>query len=97
MFKKLGDALNVIKVLLAIVALIRPLLAQVEVPGFGADKKAAVLTCLGSAIDLLPWAISAEVKETALKIVGGFIDVILGVLNLLGHDWKKKLDSEVSE
>lgn len=91
MFKGLGKAIEVIKVLLAIIPLVRPLIVQVEVPGFGADKKAAVLTALGGGIDLLPWNISAEVKATVLKIVGGLIDVIVGILNLLGHDWNTEV------
>ena len=87
MFKKFGDAMNVLKVILALIPLLRPLIAQVEVPGFGPEKKAAVLTALGGTIDLLPWNISADVKETVLKVVGALIDAIIGVLNLLGHNW----------
>lgn len=87
MFKNLGKAIEVIKVLLAIIPLVRPLIAQVEIPGFGPDKKKAVLAALSGAIDLLPWSISTEVKDTVSKIVAGLIDVIIGVLNLLGHTW----------
>ena len=89
MFKNLGKALNIIKVLVAIIPLLRPLIAQVEVPGFGPDKKAAVLGALSGTIELLPWNIGAEVKEAVLKIVSALIDLILGILNLVGHDWKK--------
>lgn len=93
MFGKFANALKAIKVLLAIVPLIRPLIAQVEIPGFGADKKAAVLAALSGTIDLLPWEISTEVKETVLKIAGALIDMIIGVLNLLGQNWKGSVES----
>jgi len=93
MFKKLSAALNVIKVLMALVPLVRPLIVQVEVPGFGPEKKDAVLTAVEGTIDILPWDISTDTKETTLKIVAGLIDVIIGVLNLIGHTWI----SEVSE
>ena len=93
MFKGLEKAIEIIKVVLALIPLVRPLIAQVEIPGFGPEKKQAVLTALGGAIDLLPWNISDSVKETALKIVAGLIDVIVGILNLLGHDWNTEGES----
>jgi hypothetical protein len=89
--KKFALALKVIKVLLAIVPLVRKVIEQVEIPGNGPEKKAAVLAALGNTIDALPWEISPEVKETALRIIGGLIDVIIGILNLVGHDWSKTL------
>lgn len=91
MIKKFAQAIQVIKVLLAIVPLVRKIIEQVEIPGSGPEKKAAVLAALSNTIDSLPWEVAPEVKDTALKIVGGLIDVILGILNLLGHDWSKTI------
>lgn len=91
MVKKFALALKVIKVLLAIVPLVRKIMEQVEVPGNGPEKKAAVLAALGNTIDALPWEITPEVKETVLRIIGGLIDVIIGILNLMGHEWSKTL------
>jgi len=84
---KFVTALKAIKVLLALIPLVRPLIQLVEVEGNGADKKKAVLAALGTAIDALPWEIGSDVKGYALGIAGGLIDVAISVLNLLGHDW----------
>jgi len=80
-------AFNVIKVLLALLPVIRVLVKAFEVPGFGPEKKKAVLDSLVKIIDALPWTVADEVKATVLNIVSGVIDLIVGVLNLIGHDW----------
>lgn len=80
-------ALQVIKVLIAVVPFIRVLMAQVEVPGNGADKKAAVLNGLSELIDKLPWDITAGAKAIVLDVAGIIIDIIVSVLNIAGHNW----------
>jgi len=80
-------ALQVIKVLIAVVPFIRVLMAQVEVPGNGADKKAAVLAGLSGMIDKLPWELTDRTKEIVLEVAGILIDIIVSVLNILGHNW----------
>ena len=80
-------ALQVIKVLIAVVPFIRVLMAQVEVPGNGADKKAAVLNGLSELIDKLPWELTDRTKEIVLEVAGILIDIIVSVLNILGHNW----------
>ncbi len=82
-------ALRAIKVLLALIPLVRKLIEMVEVPGNGAEKKAAVLQALGGAIDALPWTVEPEVKTAALNIASGLIDITISILNLIGHDWSK--------
>ena len=80
-------ALQVLKVLIAVVPFIRSLMKQVEVPGSGAEKKAAVLQGLSEAINKLPWELTDHVKEIVLDIAGIIIDITVGVLNILGHNW----------
>jgi hypothetical protein len=90
MFKKISLAYQILKVLLAIAPFIRVLVEQFEIPGNGEEKKKAVLAALEQVIDSLPWSVSEEVCDYALAIAGGLIDLIIGILNLLGHDWSKK-------
>lgn len=80
-------ALQVVKVLIAVVPFIRVLMAQVEVPGNGAEKKAAVLNGLTELINKLPWDLTERTKEIVLDVAGIVIDIIVGVLNLMGHNW----------
>jgi len=84
------QALQALKVLIAVVPFIRSLMKQVEVPGSGAEKKAAVLQGLSEAINKLPWELTDHVKGIVLDIAGIIIDIIVGVLNILGHDWGEK-------
>jgi len=83
-------AIQVVKVLVAVVPFIRVLMTQVEVPGNGADKKAAVLAGLSEAINKLPWDLTDSAKEIVLDIASVVIDIIVGVLNLVGHNWGEK-------
>ena len=84
------QALQALKVLIAVVPFIRSLMKQVEVPGSGAEKKAAVLQGLSEAINKLPWELTDHVKEIVLDIAGIIIDIIVGVLNILGHNWGER-------
>ena len=84
------QALQALKVLIAVVPFIRSLMKQVEVPGSGAEKKAAVLQGLSEAINKLPWELTDHVKGIVLDIAGIIIDIIVGVLNILGHDWGER-------
>ena len=79
-------ALQVIKLLIAVIPFIRVLMKQVEIPGNGAEKKTAVLQGLSETIDKLPWEITDRAKEIVLDIAGILIDIIVSVLNILGHD-----------
>jgi len=83
-------AIQVVKVLVAVVPFIRVLMAQVEVPGNGADKKAAVLAGLSGMIDKLPWELTDRTKEIVLDVASMLIDIFVGVMNLLGHNWGEK-------
>ena len=80
-------ALQVIKVLIAVVPFIRVLMQQVEIPGNGAEKKAAVLNGIADVINKLPWDLTDRAKEIVLEASGIIIDITIGVLNLMGHNW----------
>jgi len=80
-------ALQVVKVLIAVVPFIRVLMKQVEIPGSGAEKKAAVLKGLAEVINKLPWELTDRAKEIVLDVAGIIIDITIGVLNLMGHNW----------
>ena len=83
-------AIQVVKVLIAVVPFIRVLMKQVEVPGNGAEKKVAVLQGLSEVINKLPWELTDRVKEIVLDVAGVLIDITIGVLNILGHNWGER-------
>ncbi len=87
MFKKIGKAIEILRIIIALIPFIRQLIEAVEIPGNGTAKKAAVLEAVGGIIDNLPWEIADDVKESVLAIISGIVDLIVGILNLLGHDW----------
>ena len=80
-------AIQVVKVLIAVIPFIRVLMTQVEVPGNGAAKKEAVLLGLSELIDKLPWELTDRVKGIVLDVAGILIDIVVSVLNILGHNW----------
>ena len=80
-------AIQVVKVLIAVVPFIRVLMAQVEIPGNGAAKKEAVLAGLSGMIDKLPWELTDRNKDIVLDVAGILIDITVSVLNILGHNW----------
>ena len=94
MFRKISVVFQAIRAFLAILPLIRPIVEETDVPGFGPEKKEAVLLAAGALIDILPWAISDEVKSIVLKMIGAVINLIVSMLNFAGHVWPKKTDEE---
>ena len=82
--------LKIIGVVLAVLPFVRKIIEQVEIPGFGPEKRQAVLDALRGIIGKLPWKVADDVADAAIDIIGGLIDMVVGVLNLIGHDWKDK-------
>jgi len=74
--------LEILGLLVGIVPIVITLIKQVETPGFGAEKKKAVLDAIGLFYDNL--GITAISKEKLLGIVGGLCDIIVGLLNVTG-------------
>ena len=87
--EKFKQALTAIKVIMALIGPLKELIKAVEIPGFGPEKKQAVLDAISAMMKELPWEISDEVQALVLKILGALIDIIVAVYNLLGHDWAK--------
>ena len=87
---KFTDFLKVIEIVNKLVPFVRQLIEQVEIPGFGAEKKAAVLAAVTGILDNMGLEITEGVRSGVLKIISFLIDVIVGVLNLIGHDWRNK-------
>jgi hypothetical protein len=87
---KFADFLKVIEIVNKLVPFVRQLIEQVEIPGFGAEKKAAVMTAVTGILDNMGVDITPNVREGVLKVVSFLIDIIVGVLNLIGHDWISK-------
>ena len=82
--------IKIIRVLVAVIPFVRKIIEQVEIPGFGPEKRQAVLDALRGIIRELPWEISEDVVDSSLGILGALIDITVAVLNLLGHDWAEQ-------
>jgi hypothetical protein len=74
---------NLISTITIIITLVRALIEVVEIPGYGAEKKAAVLAMIALVFDLveehffpLPFS-----KDKLLEIAGGLIDILVGFFN----------------
>lgn len=91
--KKLSQALQAIKVIMALIGPLRELIKSVEIPGNGEKKKQAVLDAISAIMKGLPWEISDEVQSLALKILGALIDIIVATYNLLGHKWAESQEA----
>ena len=78
----MSKILEVLGLLVGLVPVVITLIKQVETPGFGAEKKKAVLDAIGLFYDNL--GITAISKEKLLGIVGGLCDIIVGLLNVTG-------------
>jgi hypothetical protein len=85
-----SDFLKVIEIVSKLVPFVRQLIEQVEVPGHGPEKKQAVLDAVTGIMNNMGLTISEGVKTGVLKVISLLIDIIVGVLNLLGHNWDEQ-------
>ena len=77
---KISQAITVVRILVAVIPAVRTLIDFVERPGYGKEKKEAVMNAIErilSAFDL-----SDTIKTTILEIVSVLIDIKISVLNL---------------
>ncbi|HHW13963.1 MAG TPA: hypothetical protein GXX28_03395, partial [Firmicutes bacterium] len=79
-----AGALANLEVLIAVLKAVIALVQEVEVPGFGPEKKQAVLDLIGALYDANP-AWHGVPKETVLKLAAVAIDVIVAFFNLIGR------------
>lgn len=74
---------NLISIITIIVTLVRALIEVVEIPGYGSEKKQAVLDMLSLVFDIVEEHFFALpfTKEKLLDIAGGVIDILVGFFN----------------
>ena len=88
----MNKILELLAVISGIIPVILTLIKQFETPGFGAEKKQAVLDAIGVIYDSLN--LTTISKEKVLGIAGSIIDIAVGFLNAVG--WFKKSNPTVS-
>lgn len=77
--------INLIKFFAVLLPVVFELIKQFETPGFGPEKKKAVLDAISLFYDeFSKLAIIPITKEKVLDIVGKLIDLIVLVFNLIG-------------
>lgn len=69
-----------------IIPIVLILIKEFETPGFGTEKKQAVLNSVALIYD--QFTITAISKEKLLGLVGSFIDIVVAFFNVIG--WFKK-------
>ena len=78
----MAKIMEILGILLGLIPIVVSLIKSFEVPGFGAEKKKAVLDAVVLLYDSL--SITAISKEKLLGIVGGLCDIIVALFNLTG-------------
>ena len=78
----MSKILELLGVLGGLIPIILTLIKEFETPGFGAEKKQAVLDAIGLLYDKL--GITAISKEKLLGIAGGFVDIAVAFFNVVG-------------
>ena len=85
--------LGSLKFFAGLVPVILALIKEFEVPGFGKEKKEAVLKAVGLFYDKIIGTVSIGIsKEKVLGITGDFIDIAVSFFNIVGW-FKRKEDS----
>jgi len=82
----MAKIMEILSLLVGLIPVVITLIKQFETPGFGAEKKQAVLDAIGVLYDNL--GITAISKEKLLGIVGALCDIFVGLFNIIG--WFKK-------
>jgi hypothetical protein len=82
----MAKIMELISMFAGIIPLIVTLINQFETPGFGPEKKKAILDVIEGLYDGL--GITAMTKEKVLGISGTLIDIIVAFYNAIG--WFKK-------
>ena len=78
----MSKILEILGLLVGLIPVVVSLIKQVETPGFGAEKKKAVLDAIGLFYDNL--GITAISKDKLLGIVSGLCDILVGLFNVVG-------------
>lgn len=95
MWEKIISAVSGIVVLIKVIP---ELVKLFEVPGFGSDKKHAVLEIFKTILDELKKAFSIEIDTARLMAMADrFIDILIGFWNLIGFFTHKDSTESPSE
>ena len=78
----MAKIMEILGLLVGLIPVVITLIKQFETPGFGAEKKQAVLDAVGVLYDNL--GITAISKEKLLSIVGSLCDIVVGLFNIIG-------------
>ena len=84
--------LQILGIFAGLIPVVLTLIKQFETPGFGPEKKKAVLDAIGLIYDNL--GITVISKDKLLGIIGGFIDIVVAFFNVVG--WFKNSNPIVS-
>jgi len=84
--KKIAEILGIVKLLVGLIEPIKQFIKQVEVPGFGEEKKQAVLQLLAQTLATIDTAIPGVdlPDELILNFASNVIDILVGFYNLTG-------------
>jgi hypothetical protein len=86
----LGKWIKIAQAVILSVGFVWTMIALVESPGSGAEKKKKVLEATEAYINGLPLNLTQLQRDGALKIIDGLIDVFVKQLNdTLGHNWEE--------
>ena len=78
----MNKILEILGLITGLLPLILTLIEQFETPGFGPQKRQAVLDAIGKMYDELK--ITVITREKLLNIVGSIIDIAVGLFNVVG-------------
>jgi len=81
----MAKIMEILGLFVGLIPVVITFIKQFETPGFGAEKKKAVLEAIGLLYDHL--GITAIAKDKLLGIVSGLCDIIVALLNVVGW-WK---------
>jgi len=88
----MANILKMLGLIVGLVPIILTLIKEFEVPGFGKEKKEAVLNAIELFYDKIIGTISIGIsKEKILGIAGDFIDIVVSFFNIVGQ-FKKKVN-----
>ena len=81
----LSNILKYLGIIGGIVPIILTLIKEIEIPGWGKEKKQVILDAISLFYDKLAEGSTLPItKEKLLGIAGGFIDIAVGFYNLVG-------------
>ncbi len=79
------NILKLLSIIAGIVPIILTLIKEFETPGFGAEKKKAILDAVALFYDKLAEGNTLPIsKEKLLGLAGNFIDIAVAFFNLVG-------------